>query len=178
MPRDGFPTQVDPTEARFRAKHDEMFEQWTAATNREARAKEAAAEHNRIAEISAAEAAEIVAKATKLREAALMLGIDLMADGPTQDQEMMSEEPVPGFSIKQYVLEQARLAYPGSIKAATIRELVRQLGYDIHDKTIGMSLYRWSQKGALQRIGKADWYYIPVAQRAPGSVQDGHDDVA
>lgn len=58
----------------------------------------------------------------------------------------------------------SRGAYPGAVKAAEVQEYLKMLGHDVHPKTVGMSLYRWSQKAAVRRDGR-DWYFVPEQDR-------------
>ena len=178
MARDDFFT-ADPTEKRFVDAHNVLFDKWEAGRITIAAARDVIEQQQQIIAAAEAEMAECFAKATNLRDAAALLGFDLMSVGQSAAEEMTVEQAdTNGFSIKNFVLSRAMAAHPEPIRAATIRDMVRKMGHDIHDKTIGMSLYRWSQKGVLRREGKADWYYIPMAERAPGSAQDGFDDIA
>lgn len=68
--------------------------------------------------------------------------------------------------IKDYVLQAAEAAYPNPVRAADLRQRLRDAGHDIHDKTIGMTLYRLSQEdlAPIRREGR-DWYFVPVMDR-------------
>ncbi len=68
-------------------------------------------------------------------------------------------------TIKELVLEEAKAVYPEPIRARTIREKMEALrGETLHEKTIGMTLYRLLKDGALRR-NNWDWYYIPEDER-------------
>jgi hypothetical protein len=68
-------------------------------------------------------------------------------------------------SVKALVLEAAEKAYPGPVRALGVRRELENRGYTIHEKTVGMTLYRWSVDGCTQRIGR-DWYFVPPDQRS------------
>ncbi len=72
-----------------------------------------------------------------------------------------------GPTIKTLVLEAAEKAHPNPIKAADIRHQLAASGHIIHEKTVGMTLYRWSEKGCTRREGR-DWYFVPTS-----NVQNG-----
>lgn len=77
-------------------------------------------------------------------------------------------------SIKALVLEAVRMAYPNPVRAADVRRDLASRGHIIHEKTVGMTLYRWSQKGRVRREDR-DWYFIPK----PGAEKlNGHHESA
>jgi hypothetical protein len=120
--------------------------------------------------------------------AARLFGVDLMAefqdeakDDPRQpalltlDPVTPGPSPVPaapglraGPSVKTLVLEAAERAYPRPVRASEVRRELERLGYIIHEKTVGMTLYRWSLSHFTQRTGR-DWYFIPPDQRPAGA---------
>ena len=67
-------------------------------------------------------------------------------------------------TIKDHVLEAAQQAYPNPIRASALRRLLEEKGIKVHEKTIGMTLYRLSQRGLLTRMGW-DWTFVPEDQR-------------
>jgi hypothetical protein len=71
-----------------------------------------------------------------------------------------------GPSVKTLVLEAAARAYPRPVRASDVRRELEKLGYTIHEKTVGMTLYRWSLSHFPQRAGR-DWYFIPPDQIPP-----------
>ncbi|MCC7268078.1 MAG: hypothetical protein IT546_12175 [Caulobacteraceae bacterium] len=115
-------------------------------------------------------------EADQLQTAALALGFDMYEASRERDEneeraetlKQMPQRQAAPISIKNTVLDEARAAHPRPVRAAEIREKLRELGHDIHDKTIGMTLYRWSKKGAIRRDG-VDWYYVPEDQRSPAA---------
>lgn len=74
--------------------------------------------------------------------------------------------------IKDLVLEAAEKTYPMPVKASDIRRDLASRGHAIHEKTVGMTLYRWVRKGRMRRTGR-DWYFVPLEQRSP-SILNGH----
>ena len=67
--------------------------------------------------------------------------------------------------FKERTRELLEEAYPAPMKAAQIRQKIEsEQGIKYHQKTAGMSLYRLSQDGIVQRKG-TDWYLIPPEQR-------------
>lgn len=86
--------------------------------------------------------------------------------------------PLPGahasvgaVSIKSLVLNAVEKAHPAPVHAADIRRDLVSRGYTIHEKTVGMTLYRWSLNGCVRRAGR-DWYFVPPGQR--GTKVNGH----
>ena len=74
--------------------------------------------------------------------------------------------------IKDLVLEEAKDAHPSPVRAAEIRRKLATQGRAIHEKTVGMTLYRLSEVGCVRRDGW-DWYFVPPDQRAPRKL-NGH----
>jgi hypothetical protein len=124
--------------------------------------------------------------------AARLFGVDLLAEFQneakgdpcqpallTPDQVTPGPSPVlaaPGLragpSVKTLVLEAVERAYPRPVRAADVRRELESSGYVIHEKTVGMTLYRWSLCHCTQRTGR-DWYFIPPDQR-PARVNGQH----
>lgn len=68
-------------------------------------------------------------------------------------------------TVKNFVLERAEKSYPQPVRASILRkELMKIRDEEIHEKTVGMTLYRLLQKGFLRRE-KFDWFFIPENQR-------------
>lgn len=73
-------------------------------------------------------------------------------------------EPITDGSIREAVLEQLRKAGEVGAKAGDIRRVIEdKLGRKLHDKTIGMTLYRLSQRGFSRRDG---WTWYATAKAA------------
>jgi hypothetical protein len=81
--------------------------------------------------------------------------------------------------IRDIVLERLKAAEKNGTRAAPIREYIRTTyGKDIHEKTVGMTLYRLANEKLAHRIG-ITWFYgpaVPESQNpgagAPGSQED------
>lgn len=123
---------------------------------------------------------QLRANAWKLQEAGVVMGYDLFklmeqtrprASEPEIGPPSMppptaiTEPPLAEFSVKDFVLEQVRSAYPEFATAAAIQAKLKELGHAVHPKTVGMSLYRWSKEGLIRRDGKANWIYVPEDER-------------
>ena len=67
-------------------------------------------------------------------------------------------------SIKAVILHAAEDAYPSPVRAAAVRGALTVNGYAIHQKTVGMTLYRLSLTGHVRREG-LDWYFVPQPAR-------------
>lgn len=64
-------------------------------------------------------------------------------------------------SIRECVLAYLKAAGDAGAKTADIRrEIEKQVGHKLHEKTIGMTLYRLSLKGQSKREGLT-WFYVP-----------------
>ncbi|MGF6253577.1 hypothetical protein [Ensifer sp. LBL] len=72
-------------------------------------------------------------------------------------------------NIKDRVLELLRKAGSEGTTARTIIDELRSEGVEMHDKTVGMTLYRLSQDGQSRRQGRM-WYPIELPT-------DGKDDL-
>jgi hypothetical protein len=93
----------------------------------------------------------------------------------------ISDPPRPKLemSISEFILSEARMAYPNPVRASDLRrKLTDDFGMTVHEKTVGMSLYRLSQRNPalMRRTGKLDWYYVVPADfrevESPPSIQD------
>lgn len=63
--------------------------------------------------------------------------------------------------VREIVLERLKIAERRGAKASDIRSYIEMLrGKKLHDKTIGMTLYRLSMDGLARREGRI-WYYVP-----------------
>ncbi|MGE0735104.1 MAG: hypothetical protein AB7G15_10190 [Alphaproteobacteria bacterium] len=80
------------------------------------------------------------------------------------------------IKIRDIVLERLRVAGPGGSKAAPIRAYIEDVTKKrIHDKTVGMTLFRLSKQGLARRSG-IKWFFVPQTAEtknpgvdAPGS---------
>jgi hypothetical protein len=80
-----------------------------------------------------------------------------------------------GRPIRELALERLKIAGISGIKAKQIREAVEAArGTKIHEKTVGMTLYRLSNEG-LARCSGHTWFYVPpkVETQNPGGGTPG-----
>jgi len=63
-------------------------------------------------------------------------------------------------NIKELVLRHLKDAGEGGILASTIKDSLKAQGIAMHDKTVGMNLWRLSQDNLSRREGRT-WFYIP-----------------
>lgn len=80
--------------------------------------------------------------------------------------------------IRTIALDQLRAA-PHGLKAALIREHAeRKFGMVLHEKTVGMTLYRLSKENLVHRDGHT-WFFgpSPTEPRNPGADTPGQEDV-
>lgn len=74
-------------------------------------------------------------------------------------------EPNRTQPIREIILEWARMAFPQPVRAAQLRRRLKErFSLEVHEKTVGMTLYRLSQRGSMKRQG-FDWYYVPESER-------------
>lgn len=77
--------------------------------------------------------------------------------------------------IRDIVLDYLRVAGPAGSKTAPIREFIeRTYGDIIHEKTVGMTLYRLSKEGFVRRAGHT-WFSLPpkAEEENPGVAAPG-----
>lgn len=74
------------------------------------------------------------------------------------------EADKPKLTIKDQVAAAARDSYPNPVRASALRKQLEVSGLSIHEKTIGMTLYRLSREGVIRRQGW-DWFFVPESQR-------------
>lgn len=79
-------------------------------------------------------------------------------DALSEPEQRSLFEPLGDQTIREAVLEHLRAAGPRGMKARAIRELIeKKLGRELHYKTVGMTLYRLSERGLAHREGYT-WY--------------------
>jgi hypothetical protein len=100
---------------------------------------------------------------------------DIVND-PPPTQVSMPMGPIPRApSVKDAVLEIAKAAYPDAVRAKDIRAELLKRGIATHEKTVGMTCYRWLQKNRLRRDGW-NWFYLPTHEPATVDANDhGHN---
>jgi hypothetical protein len=69
------------------------------------------------------------------------------------------------LTVRGLVLAAVEKAHPNSVRAADIHRQLIDRGYSVHEKTVGMTLYRWSLENRVRRDGKMDWYFVPPGFR-------------
>jgi len=69
------------------------------------------------------------------------------------------------LTVRGLVLAAVEKAYPNAIRAADIHRQLIDRGHPVHEKTVGMTLYRWSLENRVRRDGKMDWYFVPPGHR-------------
>ena len=121
---------------------------------------------------------QLHAQAQKCYAAAELFGFDLLA-ALAADADRRQEQPdisalrpslspwaSPRPSVREFILDRAQAAYPNPVRAKALKaEFERSFGGEIHEKTMGMTLYRIAQRdGSLRRYGW-DWFYVPPELR-------------
>jgi hypothetical protein len=95
------------------------------------------------------------------------------------DAEPVGNETPVSATIRDLVLRHLSDAKDKGTKAAEIRRLVEaQRQETLHEKTIGMTLYRLSRDGLARRDGRT-WFFVPPKAEAknPGDGTPGSNDV-
>lgn len=122
--------------------------------------------------IAAAEAElkKLEVKAFECHAASRLFGFDLeevlkVDNGTPSLFKTVNDPSVPKTlskrpSIKELVLIEAQKAYPNPIRAANVRKTLEAIREEkLHEKTIGMTLYRLLKEGKLRREGW-DWFLL------------------
>ncbi len=69
--------------------------------------------------------------------------------------------------IRDIVLEQLRIAMPDGQKVGPIKKYIETTySTQLHEKTVGMTLYRLSKDNLVHRKGQT-WFYVPQAGLTP-----------
>jgi hypothetical protein len=123
--------------------------------------------------------AELVSSHGECVIAGKVFGFDLEAEyrewvqggAPGADSDNFEARPTPApvvsarRPVREIILEAAERAHPAPVRAADLRRLVAEQGLAVHEKTVGMTLYRLSQTGQMfRRAGTIDWYFKPKAE--------------
>lgn len=95
----------------------------------------------------------------------------------SRESRIISQVPVGDDmpKVSDIILEQLKIAGDKGSKAATIRDYIfNTYSRSLHEKTIGMSLFRLSKKGLVRRI-KQTWFFVPPEADAknPGASTPG-----
>jgi len=68
-------------------------------------------------------------------------------------------------TIREFLLDALREVAPAGMKARELRAQIEAKGQTIHEKTVGMTLYRLSKsEGSVKRSGFT-WSFVPEAER-------------
>ncbi len=100
--------------------------------------------------------------------------MDLLAEAGT------SKPPSrPASTIREEVLAIAIGTHPNPVRATPLRKQLEKTRGPLHEKTVGMTLYRLSQEGLMRRLGR-DWFFVPPSGGAgnPGGEAPGPEDDA
>lgn len=108
-------------------------------------------------------------EAADCHSAARLFGFDILTELAIRNSNSHTEPPPlhsqPAAlpkpkSIKTMVLEEAKKAFPNPVRASVLRKTLQEArGEELHEKTVGMTLYRLLKAGRLRR-DNWDWYYI------------------
>lgn len=95
-----------------------------------------------------------------------------------EEPENVAPPPIPalapGAPVRELVLEQLKSA-PDGLKASEMRAHIERLRNEtLHEKTVGMTLYRLSEGGLVRREGRV-WFYVPqgAETKNPGGETPG-----
>ncbi|RVD52889.1 hypothetical protein EN746_11005 [Mesorhizobium sp. M8A.F.Ca.ET.023.02.2.1] len=98
------------------------------------------------------------------------------ADGEMEETEVdtdtdsIDESETP--RIKDVVIERLRQSGEEGARLSEIKEFVTAQGIPMHEKTVGMTLYRLSKDGLTRRAGRT-WYYVTPAEQEGRIVAEG-----
>ncbi|TPJ30937.1 hypothetical protein [Mesorhizobium sp. B2-7-2] len=99
-------------------------------------------------------------------------------EGETDENEAEMENETDNIEeseapkIKDVVIERLRQSGEQGARLSEIKEFVTAQGIPMHEKTVGMTLYRLSKDGLTRRAGRT-WYYIPPAETEGKIVAEG-----
>jgi hypothetical protein len=84
-----------------------------------------------------------------------------------------ADRPVPS-NIRDLVLARLKAAGPDGTKVAPIKNYIAGQGIEMHDKTVGMTLYRLSKEGFARRDGRM-WLFVSPKEETetPGADDAG-----
>jgi len=101
---------------------------------------------------------------------------------PTLPSEAQAQTDAPRKRppIKNIVLDRLREAGKEGSKSAPIRRYIERVYDDkVHEKTVGMTLYRLSKQGLVRREGQT-WFFVPPEEAEtenPGAATPGSENV-
>ncbi len=113
-----------------------------------------------------AEINDIAKSIAELDQAARTFGLRAAEEAQQPEKpKVVTPPPTPSKPAPQFkdvALDILREAYPRTCKAADIQEQAEErVGREFHPKTAGMTLYRLSLEGLVERVGRAEWQYVP-----------------
>jgi hypothetical protein len=178
-----FDVPEDPESARIRTEIARRYRQicadWAADQNTIER-------HHTAIQQCQLHQQELAAKANDCEAAARLFGFNVVAEMARvfeQEQTQVPLDVVPkpaaapapipstapqkGPTVKDMVLDILRNAYPNPVRTSEIRQQLANRGIVTHEKTVGMSLYRWLRAGRIHRQGW-DWFFANP-EAAPAS---------
>jgi len=104
--------------------------------------------------------------------AGLAAADDLAGDGQSGTSAAMITPLAPPWantrpvSVREFILGRAEAAYPSPVRAKALKvEYEKAFGTEIHEKTVGMTLYRIAQRDRSMRREGWDWFYVPTELR-------------
>lgn len=80
-------------------------------------------------------------------------------------------------NIRDQVIEELKLAGESGIKTSEIRQNFMDRGIEMHEKTVGMTLYRLSKENIARREGRI-WFFVPDAEREESSEDESGPDAS
>lgn len=114
-------------------------------------------------------------------DTATLFGFDLLAivasieATPAIRPAQLVEMSVPAQkmpTVKEFILKAAQEAWPNRVRASELRrQMFDKFGWELHDKTAGMTLYRLLKEGRMKRSG-SDWFWNPEGPANDGAVFD------
>jgi hypothetical protein len=137
-----------------------------------------------LGELAFARAVEAGQAAAKQKQGLLPAQGELVIEHfePGKTEKMISAKGGPGQqveprkpAVKEAVLEYLRVVGPSGSKIVPIREYVEKTySMKIHEKTVGMTLYRLSRTGLVRREGRT-WFFVPprADTKSPGVAAPG-----
>lgn len=111
---------------------------------------------------------ELELKAQDCYAAARLFGFNLAVEAAVADTTRLPKKgnvplapPLHTKTIREMVMEEVKNAYPQPVRATPLRNKLEEVRKErLHDKTIGMTLYRLLKENFVKRVGK-DWFYNP-----------------
>jgi hypothetical protein len=101
--------------------------------------------------------------------------VDLQPQPQPQPQPQLEHEPetgpeadTDGGTVREIVLRYLKNSAVRGAKASDIRQHIETLrGEQLHEKTVGMTLYRLSLDGLVRREGRT-WFFVPETKNPGG----------